>query len=351
MAPLAFSPHLSVVAASRNDDHGGHLRKRMQLFVDGLAAQASRHALPLELVLVEWNPPTDRPPLREALRWPAPGEFFDVRLVSVPASIHARLDPGGALPLFQMIAKNAGIRRARGRFVLATNVDVLFPDELFLTLRDGLREGVLYRNDRLDVSRDIPEGAPLEELLRFCRAHVLRAHRADGTFVKEANGRWVKHEPELPDARSAIRRWVSQLLGRVGSRRRLGRLHINGGGDFTLLDRQAWWRLRGYPEWVVFSWHLDSVFLFQVDANRIPFRTLPREQCTYHVDHGGGWTPEDQDSLFSRLSERGIRVLTDRDLLRLRIEMGEKRRRGERVVYNGEGWGLADENLPEQCPV
>ncbi|MDB5305838.1 MAG: hypothetical protein JWO38_40, partial [Gemmataceae bacterium] len=64
-------PYLSVVAAARNDDHGGNLLGRMQLFVNGLLEQCRRHRLPAELVLVEWNPPPDRPRLADALRWPA----------------------------------------------------------------------------------------------------------------------------------------------------------------------------------------------------------------------------------------------------------------------------------------
>ena len=36
---------LSVVAASRNDDHGEGMLGRMQIFVNGLAAQTERHAL------------------------------------------------------------------------------------------------------------------------------------------------------------------------------------------------------------------------------------------------------------------------------------------------------------------
>src|SRR5688500_10937699 len=63
--------HLSVVATSRNDNHGGFLTHRMQHFVDGLAAQCARHGLRAELILVEWNPPADRVPLAEELRWPA----------------------------------------------------------------------------------------------------------------------------------------------------------------------------------------------------------------------------------------------------------------------------------------
>src|SRR5262249_61312114 len=178
---------------------------------------------------------------------------------------HARFDPRGGLPLFQMIAKNAGIRRAQGRFVLATNVDLLFPDALFRTLRDGLREGVLYRNDRLDVARDIPESASFDEQLAFCRAHVLRQHRREGTF-HPVGGRFENTSPTAPRTPLArLRRSVGAMM--PGARRRHARPHPNGAGDFTLLDRESWFRLCAYPEWTVFSWQLDSVFLFQADAH------------------------------------------------------------------------------------
>ena len=48
----------------------------------------------------------------------------------MPSELHARYPHGDALPLYQMIAKNVGIRRARGQFVLATNIDILFSNEL-----------------------------------------------------------------------------------------------------------------------------------------------------------------------------------------------------------------------------
>jgi len=83
-ATAASGPYLSVVATARNDDHGGNPLYRMQLFVDGLIAQCDRHRLPAELVLVEWNPPTDRPRLAEVLRWPESDGWCRVRIVEVP---------------------------------------------------------------------------------------------------------------------------------------------------------------------------------------------------------------------------------------------------------------------------
>jgi hypothetical protein len=59
-----------------------------------------------------------------------------------------------------MIGKNVGIRRARGQFVLATNVDILFSDELaeYLASR-RLERGRMYRSDRYDAMSDVPADA------------------------------------------------------------------------------------------------------------------------------------------------------------------------------------------------
>ena len=58
------APYLTLVAASRNDNHGGNTLYRTQIFVDSFLEQCERHQLRAELILVEWNPP------RTALRSP-----------------------------------------------------------------------------------------------------------------------------------------------------------------------------------------------------------------------------------------------------------------------------------------
>jgi len=68
---LPDDPYLSVIAASRNDEHGGNLLGRTQIFVEAWINQAKRHNISSELILVEWNPPKDRERLAKALRWPA----------------------------------------------------------------------------------------------------------------------------------------------------------------------------------------------------------------------------------------------------------------------------------------
>ena len=79
-------PVLSVVVAARNDNHGGDLLRRMQLFVGCLDTLCERHGLAAELVLVEWNPPADRPPLSAALDWARGPRACGVRIITVPVS-------------------------------------------------------------------------------------------------------------------------------------------------------------------------------------------------------------------------------------------------------------------------
>ena len=55
---LPPEPYLSVVVATRNDDHGGDPLKRLQAFINTFAAQCRRTALDAEVIVVEWNPPS-----------------------------------------------------------------------------------------------------------------------------------------------------------------------------------------------------------------------------------------------------------------------------------------------------
>ena len=338
--------HLSVVATARNDDHGGNLLGRMQLFVDSLLAQCAHHGLRAELVLVEWNPVAERPRLARALSWPGEGEACDVRIVEVPRQVHRRFRYADQLSLYQMIAKNAGIRRARGRFVLATNVDILFSDELMRFLAvPRLEEGRMYRAERYDVPSDVPAATDVESRLEYCRRHVLRHHYREGT-LNLGTGRHSRFYPE-PTWRSRLHERLQDWGLRPVTNR--CRLHTNGCGDFTLMARHDWERLRGYPEFDMFSFHLDSLLCYAAHHAGIRERLLLDPMRIYHVEHGtgSGWTPEGEDTLNRRLDKAGIPQLDPQQLDDWAVQM---RREGKAMIFNGEDWGLAGCSLPETRP-
>ena len=383
----------------------------MQHFVDGFVAQCRRHRLRAELVLVEWNPPADRRPLIEELKWPSDSGPCEIRIITVPRELHARLPHGDKLPLFQMIAKNVGIRRARGRFVLATNIDILFSDEAVLFMRDKLRPGCLYRADRCDVPTEVPGGVPFEQVLDFCRRQTFRIHATGFTLVKKPNGGWRPSSPSAailgiiwrgtiksvwlvamaigrhlglggrPPARTArlpgegiLRRALRDFLGELGTVYRFVRnrcrstsevvkwiyhallkreLFTNACGDFTLLSKEDWASLRGYPEWPMYSWHLDSIIVYQANRNGITEVYLGKGAPVYHIEHepGSGFTPESSDKLFARLEARGIPYLDwKKDAEPLIEEMDRDRAVGLKVGYNREDWGYAGVALQDVRP-
>ena len=196
------SPYLSVVVTTRNDDHGGDPLKRLQVFVNCLDEQCRRTGLDAEVIVVEWNPPADRPRIASLLRLPECAACT-YRFIEVPSDVHRTLRNADVLPMYQMIAKNVGVRRARGRFVLVTNIDIVFSTELvaYIALRQ-LDPTCLYRVDRHDVQSDVRADAPLDDQLRYCVAHHLRLHTRWGSYPVESSGRRAALAEDIVDGRS-----------------------------------------------------------------------------------------------------------------------------------------------------
>lgn len=343
----AAPPYLSIVATARNDNHGGDLLGRMQSFIDGLADQCDRYRLDAELVLVEWNPPHDKPGLVETLNWPArENSRLHVRIIQVPAALHARFRYAAQLPLFQMIAKNVGIRRSRGEFVLATNIDILFSDELMAYLaRRNLRIGRMYRVDRYDIDPPPPLDAPVLDRLDWAKAHTIRRHgKYDSLDLRNGDSFKVAWRPTW---RVRLLEWLQQVRA-VPIVTRLP-LHLNGCGDFTLLHRDHWFELQGYAELEMYSMHIDSLFCTAAAVSGIKETILRDPLRIYHIEHGtgSGFKPENVEALNSRLANAGIAQLTHAEFNRMAIEMRRERRPG---MMNDGQWGLCDEVLPEVIP-
>jgi hypothetical protein len=278
-----------------------------------------------------------------------------------------------------MIAKNVGIRRARGRMVLSTNIDILFPDALMAFIARGdLDENTLYRTDRADVV--VPFGSQKTSDLREMRSlRAIRVHRHDGTYDPDGH-RIVPLYTGLADL-ARYRAEQALLRGRprqvrpvtpgggpsAGSfervattARKLWRLaalrkpHLNACGDFTMMSNDAWERVGGHAEWPMYSWNLDGLVMYQAMAHGIREVDLGREHTVLHMDHskGSGWTPEGAGDLFDRMRARGIPVLTNDAIMDEVRRLGVMRLGRRRPLrYTPTTWGYSDRALEERLMI
>lgn len=349
---------ISFVATSRNDSHGRNLLRRMQCFVDVLLAQWRRYNLNAELILVEWNPPPEKPRLHEVLKWPSDPGHCSIRIIEVPGEIHKKYKYSDHLSLFQFIAKNVGIRRAYGEFVLATNIDILFSDEVMSFLADNtLQTGHIYRADRYDVSPDIPVNVPIEEQLLFCKNNVIRINCREG-IVNKRTGEFYRIYSPFPFFGKGlywIPGWKKLLHLRKYKIFRLPFLPFRfyrewlgldtcASGDFTLMSKKDWITLGGYPELEVQPLHIDSLICYMAHYADIEEDSL--ELPIFHIEHPGGWKPEvNYDRSYqTHWNKTGIPKLTTDQLDKWIKIMNRKRRP---ISFNDEKWGLADVELRE----
>jgi len=243
---------ISVVVTTRNDDHGGDQVARINMFMQSLRHTTELASAEVELVIVEWNPPANRPGLAEVLDFQVP-----TKIIIVPREFHDSFPNNNVGPLFQMIAKNVGIGRAKYPYVCASNPDLFWSAELLLELEPMLGKNKIFRTPRVDIkSTAIPTAATPEGRVQELLGHEIEWHN---------------------------RPWMDGLL-------------TDACGDFQLLHIDHWRSIGGYCGWPIWSIHIDS--LFSVCAYHAGMQQIVLRWPLYHLEHHRSWVvnPEEQNS-------------------------------------------------------
>ena len=189
-AAPAAPPLISVVLTGRNDGYGGDFMSRFFRTLRFNHEQLTTRGIAHEIVFVEWAPPPDRPLLIEHVFGALPE--LDPCVCSwyvVDARYQDAVSLNPRLEYLEFIAKNVGVRRARGRFVLTTNCDVYLGRQVLDVLQRGnLEPRVLYRAPR----HDLKLASDLSELdwdvLEDRRNLAGPAHRLKPPFMGSATG-------------------------------------------------------------------------------------------------------------------------------------------------------------------
>ncbi len=343
---MADSTYISLVATTRNDNHGGDLLKRTICFINSIYHQAKQYDVPTELIIVEWNPPKDKPLLKDVLPHPPEGCPVSLRIVVVPDTLHQQYRFYKKIPLYQMIAKNVGIKRAKGEFILCTNIDLIFPGEVFQLFKErSFKKNCYYRANRCDVPKDVMDIKPVDEQVKYCKQNI------ENRLGYRKIYHFDKFYPNFPYQLFPNLLWrFDDLMTRIFKRKawksfqQFKTLDTLACGDFTLMHREDWERIHGYVELDFYSLHIDTMALLSARAVGMEQVNLPEDTCTYHIYHEDGW-----ESNYKKPDEK-IRLTVDRPTLDWFTvwEVGHQLiELGKPFDLNEDNWGFSDIELEE----
>lgn len=257
------SPYLSFVIVGRNDDYGVNFMSRLNTFVRSLDRQVKNFPGLFELIIVEWNPLGDRPGLDKTID---PPKNLHTRIITVPADVHDTI--GHSKPVLEYYGKNVGIRRANGKFVLATNPDIIFTDELIEELaKQNLDPANVYRTDRYDFISDGITSVEPENYVRYA---------LDRTFYCCLEHKSVPTEVTFGRSLDSLPVSVKHNLI----------VHTNASGDFILAAKEAFFQVNGMWESVSKIYHNDSLSYIRLMflGQRIQ-KVFTSPKCIFHQHH------------------------------------------------------------------
>jgi hypothetical protein len=233
-----MKPLISLVMATRNDNYGGEVYREVEPTppskeLDRMAMclytlHQAFSVINYEIIIVEWNRP------KESILDYSFIRDKHVRVIEVDEQFSNQVL--GTRPFHEFWAKNVGIRRARGEYIIATN-----PDVLWLT--------------------------PIEKEM-FVNQCPMRAYR------------WTVDRNVLNYDFDMLQ--IKNYCMNDTHRRNYD---LNSNGDFTLLTKSMWDELQGY------SIMLDQVAgcdMWHIERARRRFNrmeTLPFD--LYHIEHPG----------------------------------------------------------------
>jgi len=363
---------LSVVFTARNDNYGGNLLHRMQTSIDSILQLGERCGLDGEIILVEWNPPGDKASLATALDWPTDLNYMSARVITVPNEVHERYPNSDRIPLFEYIAKNTGIRRADGEFVLSTNPDLIYGKNLLeFFAGSNLAANCFYRIHRYDVDRLVPLEASVDERESVAKSHVFKYSTVHDGYV--ATDRTAMFREELKRFADVVGKnpakarflvtnpgrvadFLGEIYGNVFSDTSddddsidgtpngdsvartnpdgLDNIFLTSSGDFLLMTAEKWAEMHGYPERHT-NLHIDSFGCVSAVKLGLTQAVLKEPLKIYHQEH-------DRSARDSRPAmEKENLVAEAQEILDAPAFEPE----------NDESWGLGDEALEETTVV
>ncbi|KAH0785278.1 hypothetical protein GPJ56_010689 [Histomonas meleagridis] len=236
--------YISFTFAGRNDGYSKDFTFRIQTFLDTISYCIQMVPLvQIEIVLIDYATPRGNKLLHEILNI-TPYLHNKIRFVIVPPETHEMLEKkyNRKYAFFEVISKNMGIRRCKGKFVLATNSDILYSTELFEEFAaHQFNPYIIYRANRWNMLEDTFSKSfkSVDELIHSI-SDTWQILKLDMEFASQ-----------IYTNRFAIVDSFDAFAAKHGPR---------SPGDFQLISRRYWDALKGFNE-IPCNPEVDSVFL------------------------------------------------------------------------------------------
>jgi hypothetical protein len=145
-------PYLSVVLTGRNENLAVDFNQGLFSALSYNHCLLTEARVEYELVFVEWRPVPGRTLLADLIRERLPEIAARLTVYEVDERYHDAFSQDPRVQFHELIAKNVGIRRALGSYILVTNSGIyLSRDVVNMAVRQLFRPMVLYRATRLDL--------------------------------------------------------------------------------------------------------------------------------------------------------------------------------------------------------
>lgn len=235
------SPYFSIVIVGRHDSFSKGFEARAQNFINTIGENIKRVPLAdIEIVFVDYATPEGKTLLHSELQIPKSLES-KVRYIVVPPETHIqlRMRLNKSISFLEYIAKNIGIVRSKGKFVLTTNPDDLIPSSFFeLVATRQFNTAIFYRALRWDMRDNTSKEYTIPQL------------------AQGLNEPWVFDKWDI-NHRCTSSGNVFNIINDDMS----FELYSNpcGTGDFVLLSKKMWEAIGGFNEFPA-NPNVDTVF-------------------------------------------------------------------------------------------
>lgn len=342
------SPYLSMILVGRNDNYGGDFNSRLKNCLSWTIKHLELNQIYSEIIFVNYNFLKDKEDIVDILEVPDNLRFVRVRVIYVPQNIHAEyINPEirRTVPVYEYIAKNIGIRRANGEYILAANPDILIHPNIFRYIgKNLLKKSKYYRCDRCDYHKfDMDIHGQPSIILQLVQKQIFR-YFLRGATINIHDGkpslfmaRVINYFRQLKNVNMIrIEKIANHFSWPVYYDYIPLKYHTNCSGDFMMMHSDIWMELNGCPENTFLAMHTDSIFV--VMAAQSGLKEFVFRNPIYHQDHSrryasdGNKDDPDMQNMFDKFNKDGI----DMEL------------NGEPIIYNDDSWGGKEFDFKER---